>query len=125
MAGGFRKSAISSLRLKNGRAPWNWPASEPSRRIPRAMGQKFTDRRFRNLGMHLAHILADFIIKAELSLLAKLHKPGGDKAFGVRGDTKSMARSELFLTRDIGVADRPFEYDLIAMRNSKDTARLL
>ena len=92
---------------------------------PGAMGQEFADRRFRDLRMHLGHILTDWIVQAKLPLLAKLHKPGRDEAFGVRCDAKSMTGSELFFADDISVADGALEHDLISIRDRKDTAGLL
>jgi hypothetical protein len=92
---------------------------------PGAMGQEFADRRFRDLRMHLGHILTDWIVKAKLSLFAKLHKSRRDEAFGVRCDAKSMAGGELFFADDISIADGSLEYDLVSMRDGKDTAGLL
>src|SRR5271156_1328001 len=92
---------------------------------PCTTGEEFADRRFRDLRMHPGYILADRIVQAKLSLLAKLHKPSRDEAFGVRRDTKSVAGSELFFRDDISVADCSLEYDLISVRDREDTAGLL
>src|ERR1700722_8592649 len=89
-----------------------------------AMGENLPDRGPGDRRVQLAHIVADGIVELELALLTQLHRPRGGETFRVRGDAESMARSQLFASREIGGSESLLEQDLVLQRDRHRAARL-
>ena len=74
--------------------------------------------------MQPGDILPDGIVEMQFVLLAQFQDRGGGEALRMRGDAKPVPRREFLAAAEIGMAERTFEHDAVAMRDRDDASGL-
>jgi hypothetical protein len=87
--------------------------------------QQLRDGLLRDLRMQIPDMLADRIVEAQFAPLPQLHDARGGECLGMRGDAKAVARCEFLAAVEIGETECALAYQIAALGDRDDHARLL